>query len=84
MHNKSSLESRHGITRSILLKLKAAYSVFKQELLAIRAAEISNDLYGNDAMSLFELAKESMKPVIDGSVKIIPDGGIDVQERLQE
>lgn len=82
-HILNLLESKHGITRSIFLKLSAAEPESKQELLAICAVAISNDHYGNDVMSSFELAKGSTKPVADGSVKLISGDFIDAEERLQ-
>lgn len=82
-HSKNPLESKHGIIRSIYLKLRVADPEGSSELHALRAVAVSNDLYGNDVMSSFELAKGFTKPVADGSVCTIPEDVVDAHNRLQ-
>lgn len=53
-----------------------------KELISQHALSISNDLYGNETMSEFELAKGFTKPVNSNKVREIPDDVIDVQLRL--
>lgn len=62
-HSKNAIESKHGIVRSIFLKLVYASPNKQNEVLAVRAMSISNDLYGNDVMSSFEQAKGFTKPI---------------------
>lgn len=81
--NKRSLESKHRIIESIILKLKDAEPDFKQELPPMRAVVISNNVYDDDVISLFEFAKGITKPAAEGSVKIILEDAIDTQERLR-
>lgn len=60
-HSKNSIESKHNIIRSIFLRLKEnAGKDFDHSL----AVNITNDLYGNDKMSAFELAKFSAAPLL--------------------
>jgi len=72
-HSKNPLERKHGIIRSIFLKLQTASTDTQPELLALRAVEISKDLYGNDVMSSSEMAKGYTKPVLPGHVAEVPD-----------
>lgn len=52
-HSRNPIESRHGIIRSIYLKPQTKSLEGSTELHAIRAVNISNDLYGSDVMSSF-------------------------------
>lgn len=83
LHSKNPLESKHGVIRSIFLKLRNAEPDVSPELHACRAVAISNDLYGNDVMSSYELAKGYTKPVSEGGVKSIPQEIVDAHEKLQ-
>lgn len=47
-HSLNAIESKHGIARQILLKLKDAHPDSENKILAVRAVSISNDLYGNN------------------------------------
>lgn len=81
-HNTNAIESKHGIIRSIFLKLTNAHPDLPKDLLAQRAVSISNDLYGNDTMSAFELAKGYTKPIDGQNVHKVPDEILDAQLRL--
>lgn len=63
-HQKSPIEPRHSTIRSIFLRLKSASPSTSDALHAIRAIRISNDLYGLDKMSAFEMAKGFSKPLM--------------------
>lgn len=71
-HRKNPLDSKHGLMRSIFLKLREDEPDAPPELYAMRAVAISNELYGNYVMSSFELPKGFKKPVISGDVKETP------------
>lgn len=61
-HQNNALEPQHGVIRSIFLRLKSAHPEENSALLAVLAVTISNDLYGSDIASAFELAKGFSKP----------------------
>ena len=63
-HCKNPIEPRHGTIRSIFLRLKNSDVNVSDELHAIRAIRISNDLYGSDTLSAYEMAKGFSKPLI--------------------
>lgn len=63
-HCKNAIEPRHGTIRSIFLRLKSADSKTSDSLHAIRSIRISNDLYGSDTLSAFEMAKGYSKPLV--------------------
>lgn len=52
-HQKNTIEPKHGSIYSIFLRLKAANGTVSDDLLAINAIRISNDLYGFDTFSEF-------------------------------
>lgn len=54
------------------------------ELHAVRSVLISNDLYGNDVMSSFELAKGFAKPIGGQNIPPTPDNIATAQAQLQE
>ena len=62
-HNKNVLESKHGVIRGIFLRLLNE-DQSNAELAAVQAVPISNDLYGSDILSSFEMAKGFTKPVV--------------------
>ena len=66
-YHKNPLEPKHGVIRSIYLRLKHASPDTDPKVLAHQAVIVSNDLYGSDTVSAFELAKGFTKPV-DSSV----------------
>lgn len=81
-HSRIAIESKHGIIRSVFLKLKDADPSESHNTLAIRAVTISNDLYGNDILSSFEQAKGFTKPVTGNSPNATPKDIIEAQEKL--
>lgn len=67
-------ESRHGVIRSIFLRLRNADPDSRAALLVIQALRISNDLYENDVVYSLKLAKEFTCPVLNNSeFQSIPD-----------
>lgn len=82
-HSPNPLECKHGIIRSIFLKLRIGEPNVNNEVHALRSVTISNDLYVNDVMSSFELETEITKPVIDSTVYPISDYVVNAQAQLQ-
>ena len=74
-HSKNAIESKHNIIRTVFLRLKeAAADDFNPILGTYKAVSISNDLYGNDTMSAFELAKGFSCPVSAKPIdNVVPD-----------
>ena len=70
-HHKKPLEPKHGIIRSIFLRLKHSSPDTSISLLALRAVTISNDLYGSDIMSSFDIAKGFFKPIVENIAPIL-------------
>lgn len=64
-HHKNLLEPKHGVIRAVYLRLKSASPSENTGLLTVSAVRISNELYGSDTMSSFELAKGYTKPIDD-------------------
>ena len=62
-HHKNPLEAKHGEIRSIYLRLKHANPGTDPRSLAHQSVTVSNDLYGSDTVSAFELAKGFTKPI---------------------
>lgn len=63
-HSKDAIDSKHNIIHSIFIRLKeAAGSEFDPALASYQAVTISNDLYGNDTVSSFELEKGFTHPI---------------------
>lgn len=76
------LESKHNIIRSIFLRLSDAGNNHK--IAAMKAVNVSNDLYGNEILSSFELARGFNKPFQSSSqLKVIPNDLVTAQEQLQ-
>ena len=72
-HHKNTLEPKHGIIRSIFLRLQSASPNTSSALLALQEVSISNDLYGSDKLSAFELAKRFTKPIaVDSELAPVP------------
>ena len=72
-HNKNVLESKHKIIRDIFLRIKSEDGNISDTLAAQQSIRISNDLYGNDLCSSYELAKGFTRPVESGKIpKTIP------------
>ena len=66
----------------MFLKLTEAHPNVNEEVISIRAINISNDLYGNDVLSSFEQAKGYTKPIGGNTPNTIPKDIIDAQEQL--
>lgn len=62
-HHKNKLEPKHAIIGSIYLRLTSATPSEERDVMALQAIRISNDLYGNDVMSSFEIAMGFTKPM---------------------
>lgn len=83
-HSKNVLESKHGIIRSVYLRLKATTDdQSNQNHLVYQAVRISNVLYGSDTMSAFEMAKGYTVPIIPGTAPHpVPDEILSAQQNL--
>ena len=85
-HNKNVIESKHKIIRDIYLRIKHSNednNLSNDEVLVQQALKISNDLYGNDTCSAFELAKGYTRPVQPGMFPVyIPDELIEAREQI--
>lgn len=66
-HHKNTLQPKHGVIRSIFIRLLNQNPNSNKSILALRAVSISNYVYGSDVMSAFELAKGFSKPLIENS-----------------
>ena len=84
-HSKNAIESKHNIIRSIFIRLKeAAGSDFDPELAPYKSVSISNDLYDNEIMSAFELAKGFSKSIAAKPLdNVIPDDVRDARDQFQ-
>lgn len=73
-HSKNVLEPKHGTIRSIFTRLKSSNPDADKQLLALQSVRVSNDMYGNDVISSFELCRGFSKPVLPMSSPVeIPD-----------
>lgn len=81
-HQKNVIESKHGIIRSIFIRLKADQPDADAATLAQKSIFISNNLYGSDIMSAYEMAHGFTRP-LNGSVQKIGDDIIDAQNTLE-
>ena len=71
-HNKNAIESKHRVIRDIYLRLKAHHPNIPTQLLAINAIRVSNDLYGNDIASSYELAHGYTRPLLSSAPTLLP------------
>lgn len=62
-HYKNLLEPKHGVIRAIYILLKSTSPSVSPTLNGITAMRISNELYGSDTLSSFEISKEYSKTV---------------------
>ncbi len=62
-HNKLALESKHKILRDIYIRLRKANPQESFHRLCTRTFMISNDLYGNGTLSVYESVKGYTRPV---------------------
>lgn len=63
-HHKNTFEPKHGIIISIFLRLQHASPLVNKTVLALQAVSISNNLYGSDLTTSFEIAKGYSKPLV--------------------
>ena len=87
-HSKNPLEPKHGVIRSIYIRLKSSAKknklILSDELLAMQAVSISNDLYGSDTLSSFEMTKGFTKPLSSNNQPIpVPEDVIAAHETLK-
>ncbi len=85
-HYKNPIESKHSIIRSVFIRLmNTTNKRFTPEYCAIKAVSISNDLYGNNIMSAFEMSKGYTKSIEGNSlIEISPEiekAYVDIQAR---
>eukprot|EP00737_Agarophyton_chilense_P004521 gb/GEZJ01005755.1/.p1 GENE.gb/GEZJ01005755.1/~~gb/GEZJ01005755.1/.p1 ORF type:complete len:279 (-),score=33.01 gb/GEZJ01005755.1/:824-1660(-) len=85
-HSKNAIVSKHNIFRSIFINLKEdAGSEFDPKVAAYKPLCISNDLYGNNTLSAFELAKGFSNPIAaEPNKTAIPDDVRIARDQLQE
>lgn len=77
------IEPRHSVIRSIFLRLRNVDPQKSAAVFSIQAMQISNDLYGNDVVSSFELAKGFTRPIrSDRDVNAVPDDVIEAHVNL--
>ena len=78
-HNKNALESKYRVLRDIFLRLQQAHEqntsiipdstqVDIQSLLIQQSFRISNELYGNDTLSAYEMEKGYTRPVCPSEI----------------
>lgn len=83
IHSKNAIESKLGIIRSVFLWLKAANDTVQDHQLVYQAVRISNQLYGSDTLSAFEMDKGYTVPVTAGTApNLVPDELISAQQAL--
>ena len=84
-HSKNAIESKHNIIRGIFLRMKEdAGKDFDPTLTAYKAVSISNDLYGNDTMSAFQMVKGFCNPVAANPIDtVVPEDVRDARDQLQ-
>ena len=83
-HSRNPIESKHAIIRSVFIRLKENAGIESNlQQLAYQAVTTSNDLYGNNVMSSFEVAKGYTKPLIKPANELgIPDEIYQAQQNL--
>lgn len=62
-HNKNILEPKHRIIRNIFSRLRDSNPEADARMLAFSAVRISNDMYGSDTLSAFEMCRGITKPI---------------------
>lgn len=62
-HQKNMLEPRHGLTRSIFIRLHHASLETPLPVLALHAVRVSNDLYWSNVVCAYKAAKGYTHPV---------------------
>lgn len=82
-YNKNPVKSRHRIICIVFLMLRTASPEVLPELLALRAVNTSNDLWGDDLISLFEMTKGSTEPASPIPVSSLPNDIVKSQLKFQ-
>jgi len=86
-HSKNVIESKHRIIRDVYLRLKSSFEndeTVSESVLVKQAIRVTNDLYGNDVASAYELAKGYTRPVARGSFPMcVPKEVLEAQENLK-
>ena len=83
-HNKNLLEPKHGVIRSIFNRLKEDKPDADPATLAYQAVIVSNDLYGTDTVSAFELYHGFTKPIDPaGHKRPLPSSLIEAHDNLR-
>lgn len=79
-HYKNAIESKNNVIRSMFIRLTEEDNNELDILLAAyKAVSISNTLYGNNALSAFDMAKGFSKPV-DSVPQTIPEELLEAQK----
>lgn len=81
-HQKNVIESKHGIIRSIIIRLQHAQPERDNRRLALQVLSISNDLSGSDIISAFEMARGFSRP-ISNEINFIGQDIVDAQQTIQ-
>lgn len=69
---ENPIEFKRGIIRDMFIKLKPVSSSGKLSVIAAQSVTSSNDLYGNDIVSAFKLARGFTRSVIHDNVNKKP------------
>ena len=80
-HNKNVLESKYGVIRSMFLRLTSEGSL-SPKLADMQSVRISNDLYGSEILSSFEMAKGFSRPVTVSS-QVVEIDPVLVEAKIQ-
>lgn len=76
------LESKHGVLRSIFLRLRSADESFDKRVHVAMTFGISNQLYGSDVMSAYELSYGFTEPILHHPLPL-PNNLLDAQDLLE-
>lgn len=82
--HKNPLKPKHGVTRSIFLRLQSAQPQKSTSSIALKAMRVSDDLYRSDTANALELAKGFSKPMERGSPPVpLPDNIVEARHELR-
>lgn len=81
-HSKNALESKHTTLRSIYIRLNNADEKTDERTHIAMSFDISNQLYGSDLMSAYELAHGFSKPLLNQPT-ILPQNLYDAHDELE-
>lgn len=71
-HQKNVLELKHKVLRSIFIRLSNDDIIIDEKVRIALTFDISNQLYGSDVMSAYEMARGFTKPIAEHPTKL-PD-----------